>query len=80
MRNSARPDRLGLADNLSLAEIYDFDNTVGELMREGPRTPVAAEKFKRYCNRAGKAVGERVWKILLDVASETAKKILISGP
>ncbi len=76
----AAKELIGLADDLSPTEKEDFDNTVGDLMKEGPRTPVAAEKFRRYCKRAGKAVGEGIWKIVIDVASETAKKILIPGP
>ena len=79
-RREAAKELISLADNLSPTEKEDFDNTVGDLMKEGPRTGVAAEKFKRYCKRAGKAVGDGVWKIVIDVASEAARKILMPGP
>jgi len=76
----AAKELIGMADSLSPTEKQDFDRAVSDLMKEGPRTGLAAEKFKRYCKQAGKAVGEGVYKIVIDVVSETAKKILIPGP
>jgi len=76
----AAKELIGMADGLSTTEKQDFNRSVGELMREGPRIVVAAEKVKRYCKQAGKVVGEAVYKMVIDVASETAKKIMIPGP
>ena len=67
------------ADQLSASEKEDFGNAVADLANESPRTVGAAEKLKQYSAKAGKAIGEGVWKIVVDVASEAAKKILLPG-
>ena len=67
------------AEQLSASEKVDFGNAVADLAKESPRTAVAVEKLKQYSAKAGKAIGEGVWKIVLDVASEAAKKILLPG-
>lgn len=79
-RLEAAKELIDMAENLSPTQKEDFGKAVGELVKEGPRTGLAAEKFKRYSKQAGKAIGEGVWKIVIDVASEAAKKILIPGP
>ena len=68
------------ADQLSASEKEDFGNAVADLAKESPRTAVAVEKFKKYSAKAGKAIGDGVWRIVLDVGSEAAKKILLPGP
>lgn len=49
------------------------------LTSENPRTSLAATRFKRIIRKAGKAVGKAVQKAIVDVVSETAKKIILGS-
>lgn len=53
-----------------------FEQNVGELTKNSPQTKVAAARIKKIVVRAGGAFGETLRDILVDVASETAKKML----
>jgi hypothetical protein len=69
------------------AEIEGLDDTektqlqgvIDDLAAGGARTELAASRFKRLMKKAGEAVGGGLYKIVVDVASEAAKKVLI-GP
>jgi len=77
---AAAKELISLADTLSLKEKEDLGNAVSDLARQSPRTEVAALKLKKYTAKAGKAIGEGIWRIALDVATEAAKKILLPTP
>jgi hypothetical protein len=66
------------ADLLSLndEERAVLVQSLPDLISENPRTAVAATKFKRMVVKAGSEAGDLFKKILVDVASETAKKII----
>lgn len=68
------------ADQLSASEKEDFGNAVADLAKESPRTAGAVEKLKRYSGKAGKVIGEGVYKTAVDVAAEIVKKSLLPGP
>jgi hypothetical protein len=76
-------DRLVVATELA-KELDGFDeqeravltSSLDDLVREGPRTTLAATRFKKLMAKAGTATAESFRKILVDVLSETAKKIL----
>lgn len=43
----------------------------------GPRAEAGAVRIKKMIGKAGTTVGQALWRISIDVASEAAKKILI---
>jgi hypothetical protein len=64
---------------LSDAEKQQLTSILVDLTSENPRTTVAATRFKRLIKKAGSAIGEAVQKTIVDVASETAKKIILGS-
>lgn len=50
-----------------------------DIVSETPRTKVAAIKMKKVLDTAGPVVGDMFRDILINVLSETAKKVLFSG-
>ena len=66
-------------DNLSLEEREILKKSLDDIMvmEDTPQTPVAATRFKKLIVKAGKPAAEAFRKLLIDVASETAKKIIL---
>lgn len=62
--------------DLSPAERADFDKSLDHIVHDDPQTPLAASRMKKLFARAGKETADLLRKVLTDVASETAKKIL----
>jgi hypothetical protein len=50
---------------------------IDDLAAGGARTELAASRFKQLMKKAGKTVGDGFYKIVVDIASEAAKKTLI---
>lgn len=75
----------------ALKELIDFENNLGEdekmimkknindIINETPRTKVASMKFKQGLAKTGKEIAKSVRDIIVDVASETAKKVILGG-
>jgi hypothetical protein len=63
-------------DDLDEAEKTRLQDTIDDLTVDGPRTELAANRFKSLMKKAGQAVGSGLYKIVLDVASEAAKKAI----
>ena len=61
---------------LSVSEREELSQSLDGLVRDTPQTTVAATKFKRLAVKAGKGVAEGFKQVLVDVVSETAKKII----
>ena len=52
-------------------------SSLDDLVREGPKTDFAATRFKnKLIAKAGSVVAKSFKKVLVDIASETAKKVL----
>jgi hypothetical protein len=66
-------------ESLTDADKQQLVSTFVDITSENPRTTVAATRFKRIIRKAGKAVGEAVQKTIVEVASETAKKIILGS-
>ncbi len=49
-------------------------DSIDDLVRDTPRTPVAGVRFKRLMSGAGRATVEAFRDILVDIVSETARK------
>jgi len=50
-----------------------------DLVRDTPRTTVAATRFKRLATKMGRGAAEGFKAILVDVLSEAAKKLILPG-
>lgn len=65
-----------LSDDITSDEKDELEKSINDLISEGPRTTVAATKFKRILSKLGSELASGIKDILIDVASETAKRIL----
>jgi hypothetical protein len=66
------------------AELEELDRTtlpaiIENLVKDVPQTPVAAVKLKRLIDKTAPYVGEALHKILVDVITEGAKKMIWPG-
>ncbi|MBC8147929.1 MAG: DUF2321 domain-containing protein [Bacteroidetes bacterium] len=50
--------------------------SIDELIIESPKTKVEAVKFSRLMKKGGRSIAEGFGEILIDIISETAKKII----
>jgi hypothetical protein len=72
-------DARELADELT--ELTDEEKeklkqSLDDIVHDSPRTQVAASRFKRFVAKAGPGVAEMFRSLLVDIASETAKKLI----
>jgi hypothetical protein len=63
-------------DGLDEAEKTRLQGAIDDLAVGGPRTELAASRFKSLMGKAGQAVGSGLYKIVLDVATEAAKRAI----
>jgi hypothetical protein len=63
-------------DNLSDSEKQILSRSLDDLIRDTPSTPVAATRFKKLAVKAGKEGAGALKDILVDLISETAKKVI----
>ena len=63
-------------DGLDQAEQEALAKSIDDLVADTPRTPVAASTVKRLLGKVGKDVSEGLRKVLVDIASETARKMI----
>lgn len=63
----------GALDN---EESMMLEQSIKEIVRETPQTHVAANRFKKIMVKAGAFTAGAVKDILMDIVSETAKKII----
>jgi hypothetical protein len=66
-------------EDISPEERAKLKNDLDEVAGGGPRSEVGALRIKRLVGKTTTAVGQALWKISLDVASEAAKKILLGN-
>jgi hypothetical protein len=64
------------AEHLNEDERKELAGTVGDLVRDVPGTHVAAGRFKRLATKAGVGTANALRDILVDIVSETAKKVI----
>jgi hypothetical protein len=63
-------------DGLSKEERQTLAASLDDLVRESPRTTLAATRFKRIAGKAGKGAADAFKEILVGVLSESAKKMI----
>lgn len=57
----------------------EFEESLQEVVRDTPRTPVAAGRIGRALKKVTAPVGNAIRDILVDIVSETAKKTIWPG-
>ena len=64
------------AEKLSPEERESLSKSLDDLVRDTPGTHVAAIRFKKFLPKAGREVADALRSIVVDIASEAAKKAL----
>lgn len=64
---------------MSQEEQEEFRNSVEQITRDSPQAQVASKRVRRLLGKVGKETASGIRDILVDIASETAKKLLFSG-
>jgi hypothetical protein len=74
---TAAKEHAGEIEGLDETEIKQLQEAIDDLAGGGPRTDLAAGRFKRLMKKASVAVGSGLYKVVVDVASDAAKKLLM---
>jgi hypothetical protein len=61
-------------EELSEGERGELKQAIDDLAAGGARTELAASRFRRLMKKAGQTVGSGLYKVVVDVLSEAAKK------
>lgn len=75
-RIKAAQDMAKELENISDEEKKILSQSIDEIVKDTPGTTLAATRFKKIVSRAGKAVADGFRDILVDIVSETAKKLI----
>jgi hypothetical protein len=78
-RLSAARELIDDAEDLDDDERARLADTLDDLVRDTPRTQVQANRFKRLAAKAGAATADGLKSVLVDIASEAARKA-VWGP
>ena len=68
-----------LLEDLTSEEREILKKSFDDIIIDTPQTPVAATRFKKIAAKAGKIAAEQLRELVVDIASETAKKIILEG-
>lgn len=63
-------------DKLSPEERELLKKSIDDIIKDTPQTTVAATRFKKLILKAGSAAAIGIKEIIVDILSETAKKII----
>lgn len=66
-----------LDDMLTEEDAEALGSAVADSMSDNPKTKVAVVRIKKILGKAGKATADAIRDIVVDVASEAAKKMLV---
>jgi hypothetical protein len=75
-RIRAAKEMLAESGELSPEEVKETESSIEELAKNSPQGQVAATRMKRILSKVGKGTASAVRDILVDIASETAKKVI----
>ncbi len=73
---TAARELIAEVENLKPEEAESLNKSLDDLVRDTPSTQLAAIRFKKFLPKAGKEIAEGLRKIIVDIASEAAKKAL----
>jgi hypothetical protein len=69
-----------LADELegmTAEDLAKLKSAFDDIATPGPRAEAGAARIKKVLGKAGTTVGQALWKMSVDIASEAAKKIML---
>lgn len=72
----ATKELLALESDLSPNELEYLNNNMASILVDTPKTKVVATKFKIALGKVGSATASAIRDIIVDIASESAKKII----
>lgn len=72
----ALEEALQLNEQLTVEEKQELLKDTKDIIANNPRTEVAVERIKRLLNKIGKGASDILYKLIIDIASETAKRML----
>lgn len=58
------------------ADSKKLKESINEIVRDTPQTQIGASRFKNVIAKVGSTTGNAIRNILVDIVSETAKKII----
>jgi len=64
------------SDEISVDDKVILTNSIDEIIKETPRTSIAAIEFKRILSNCSRPIVDSFRNILIDIISETAKKLI----
>ena len=67
------------SQELSAEDAEEFITSVNEIARDTPQAQVGATRIQRLLLKAAPAAGQVIRDLVVDIASETAKKIILGG-
>lgn len=67
---------LTLDDSLNEKDLQYFSDNMNSIVNDTPKTKVVATKLKMFLSKAAPVVGTSLRELLVDIASEAAKKII----
>lgn len=67
-------------DEMSAQERDLIKANFKDLVEDNPKTPVAASRIKKFLAGPGREIGEGLKTVLIDVISETAKRMIWPNP
>lgn len=76
LKLKAAQELIDEAEKLTDTERTILKQSIDDLVKGTPNTQVAALRFKKYATKAGDVILGGLRDIMVDIASETAKKIL----
>lgn len=53
-----------------------FNDNIDDIIKDSPKTQIASTRLKKFLSKTGSGIGKAVRDIIVDIASETAKKII----
>ena len=67
-------------ESLTSDEVAQFGQDMQEMIRESPRAQASASRVNRYLNKMTTATASAIRSILVDIASESVKKMISPLP
>lgn len=62
---------------LSEVEVIELNESMHNIITDSPKTQLGANKFKKIMKKLSRGTAEAMRSLLVDIASETAKKIIM---
>lgn len=76
VRIQTAKEHVAESEGLDDVDRKQLDGVIDDLVAGGPRTELAASQFGRLMKKASQTVGSSLYKIIVDVASEAAKRAI----